>query len=161
MNQSELVQPNSIGWDIPFDVWLEQFTDSKFCLVIRCDTPHTHALSRSIQAGCIPVIIADLLPTFAPFLPATLDVTDYSIMIKNADFIKDPQGKLMKLHNLTDEYIKEKIEALRFAQHVLVIPNYVDNENHQESLFVQAVLKEADKAMEKKWPIYQWKRNPR
>lgn len=55
--------PVSIGFDLPKDVYVEHLVSSQFCLVIRGDTPHSHALLSAIQVGCIPVVISTLRAT--------------------------------------------------------------------------------------------------
>ena len=43
----------------------KEYTDSKFCLNITGDSPHSHTNQRSIRVGCIPVIVADSLPVYS------------------------------------------------------------------------------------------------
>jgi hypothetical protein len=132
---------SNIGFDISREEWLESFPSSKFCLVIRGDSPHTHALIRSVRAGCIPVVISDVYPIYAPIFKSTLNMHDYCIFIDEEKFIRDPQAELNKLQLLSTAEIKTKVDALAFAQRV-ILPD------HPESLFVPAFLKEANKAME-------------
>ena len=42
---------SNIGFDISREEWLKSFSASKFCLVIRGDSPHTHALDSKRQGG--------------------------------------------------------------------------------------------------------------
>jgi hypothetical protein len=71
---------------------------------------------------------------------------DYCIFIDEEKFIRDPQAELNKLQLLSTAEIKTKVDALAFAQRV-ILPD------HPESLFVPAFLKEATKAMEDPVPI--------
>ena len=62
--------------------WLRELGDSKFCLVIRGDTPHSKALWRSIRCGCILVVASDTLPICVPMCKSTLRVRDYAVISK-------------------------------------------------------------------------------
>ena len=130
--------PSSIGFGIQDrEEWLQQYTNSKFCLAVRGDTPHTHALVRSIKVGCIPVLVSDVYPDYAPTLPLTLDMRSFSIVIPERDFVQDPAEALLSaLGRLSPETIRQKLAALRFAQQVALF-------DHPQSLFVPAFLKEA------------------
>ena len=133
--------PSSIGFGIEKkEEWLKQYVDSKFCLAIRGDTPHTHALLRSIKVGCIPVIVSDFYPDYAPTLKSTLDMRSFSIFLDEKDFLQDPGKALSSLVELSEETIREKLSAVRFAQEVALF-------DHPQSLFVPAFLKEAMNTM--------------
>jgi hypothetical protein len=127
---------SSIGFGLPPDEWIWEFPRSKFCLAIRGDTPHTHALLHAVKVGCIPVVISDFYPAFAPSFPSTLKMEEYCIFIPEDDYIRDPSAELLKLMYLSEEEIRRKIEALAFAQKVVLM-------DHPESLFVEAFLKES------------------
>jgi hypothetical protein len=60
---------------------------------------------------------------------------EYAIFIPEKAFLQDPLRELVKLTELTETEIQEKLEALAFAQRV-VLPD------HPESLFVPAFLRE-------------------
>ncbi len=132
---------SSIGWDIDKAEWDLGFRDSKFCLVIKGDSPHSHALWRSIRVGCIPVILADTLPIFAPMFKSTLNMTEYAIILKEDDILINAQQTLLQLQNISEEDLKTKIKHLAFAQRVIFT-------DHPQSLFVPAFLKEAQMATE-------------
>jgi len=128
---------SSIGWDMSSnEQWLKEYVDSKFCLVIRGDSPHSAAFIRSIRVGCIPVIVADCLPIFAPVLKSTLHMSDYTIMLDERKFVKNPEAQLLSLLDMDEEEINNKIKHLAFAQKVMML-------DHPESLFVPALLHEA------------------
>ena len=132
---------SSIGFDIRRDVWERNLMDSKFCPVIRGDSPHSHALWRSIRVGCIPVIIADTMPVFAPLFKNTLNLEDFAVIIKEEDLIKDTWNTLLQLNSISKDDIEIKILHLAFAQCVLFT-------DHPNSLFVPALLKELTMASE-------------
>ena len=127
---------SSIGYGLPPDEWLREFSSSKFCAAIRGDTPHTHALLNAVRVGCIPVVISDFYPMYAPSFPSTLKMEDYCVFIPEDDFIRDPAKELLRLMDLSEGAIRRKLEGLAFAQKVVLI-------DHPESLFVQAFLKES------------------
>jgi hypothetical protein len=128
--------PSSIGPDLPYDDWLREFPSSRFCLAIRGDTPHSHALLRAVKVGCIPVVICDSYPLYAPTLKSSVDMRDYAIFIPEKQFLEDPLQELLKLNDLSEAVIRDKLEALAFAQRVI-------QPDHPESLFVPAFLREA------------------
>jgi hypothetical protein len=128
--------PSSIGSDIPYDEWKREFPSSRFCLAIRGDTPHSHALLRAVKVGCIPVVVCDSYPLYAPTFKSSVNMRDYAIFIPEKAFLEDPLRELRKLADLTETEIREKLEALAFAQRV-VLPD------HPESLFVPAFLRES------------------
>jgi hypothetical protein len=136
LNQLLATTNSSIGYGLPPDDWLREFSSSQFCLAIRGDTPHTHALLNAVKVGCIPVVISDFYPLFAPSFPSTLNMEDYCVFIPEADFIRDPAKELLKLEDLGETMIRRKLEALAFAQKVVLL-------DHPESLFVPAFLKES------------------
>lgn len=132
----QLTVPVSVGFGLNSSQWIHDMTHSKFCLVVRGDTPHSHTLLRAIKVGCIPVIVSDYYPVYAPTLKSSLNMMDYSIFIDEKVFLKDPIGSLKRIQDISSKKIKEKIKALAYAQRV-ALPD------HPDSLFVNAFLKEA------------------
>jgi hypothetical protein len=127
----------SIGYDIPKDLWLERFTSSKFCLVFRGDDPLSHALLRAVKVGCIPVVISDYMPIIAPTFKTSMDMRDFSIFLDEQEFLNNPQDQLASLHDISELEIRTKLIALRYAQQVTC-------PDHPDSLFLPALLREAD-----------------
>jgi hypothetical protein len=137
MNVSwSLLPPSSIGHEIPPAQWARDVSDSKFCLVIRGDNPASNSLFTAVKAGCIPVLISDWFLFYAPPFPTTLDLRDFSIVIAEEEFIQNPHAAIESLRHLPDEWIKSKLQALAWAQRVLLM-------DHPNSLFVPAFLREA------------------
>ena len=132
---------SSIGWEIEKEEWERNFRDSKFCLNIRGDSPHSHALWRSIRIGCIPVIVSNSLPVFAPMLKSSLNMTDYAVILDEQEVVNNPQDTLRQLEDIPEETIELKIKHLAFAQRVLF-------SDHPQSLFIPAFVKEAKMATE-------------
>lgn len=142
--QPDIVQalsPSSIGNGLPKATWEEHFQNSKFCLVTRGDDPSTHALLRSVRVGCVPVVVSDAYPLYAPSMPHSISMHDYCIFIKETDFIQNPLRELSKVLQLGSTLIQQKLAALTMAQRI-VLPD------HPSSLFVPAFLHEAQLAMD-------------
>jgi hypothetical protein len=128
--------PSSVGYDVPLEQWAREFSNSQFCLVIRGDTPHSHALFNAVKAGCIPVIISDVYPFYAPPFPTTLRLWDFCLFLPEREFLTNPLAALQSLQQLPPSVIQAKLHALRFAQRVMLW-------DHPESLFVPAFVREA------------------
>jgi hypothetical protein len=70
---------------------------------------------------------------------------DFCVFIPEADFIRDPAMELLKLKELGETLIRRKLDALAFAQKVVLM-------DHPESLFVPAFVKESMYAYQHKPP---------
>ena len=128
--------------DLPQDEWAASFSDSKFCLAVRGDTPHTHALLRAVQVGCIPVVVSDYYERYAPTFRSLIRMDDYSVLIDEHRFVEDPIGTLVSdLVGLSEESTRRKLEGLRYAQRIMLM-------DHPDSLFVPALLYAANQEME-------------
>lgn len=130
---------SSIGYDLEKEEWLHHFSSSKFCLIVRGDDPKSHALLRAVKVGCIPVVVSDAYPDYAPTLKSSINMHEYCIFIQESDFIKDPKKELRMLEEQSEKDIKEKLLSLAWAQRV-ILPD------HPESLFVPAFLRETIEA---------------
>jgi hypothetical protein len=131
---------SSIGFDIEKEQWEREYPWSKYCFVIRGDSPHSRALLRSVRVGCIPVIVSDFYPYFSPTLRQSISMDDYAIIIDEATFLKDPLAATRAVEReMEGPYkIQAKLEGLAFSQR-LFFPD------HPQSLFVPALLREAYK----------------
>ncbi len=133
---STALPSSSIGWSIPWEKWNRDILDSKFCLVMRGDTPHSHSLLNAVKVGCLPVVISDWYLFYAPPFPATLDMRDFCIFLSEGDFLENPENTLKGLLNISNDVMKAKLRALQWAQRVVIV-------DHPESLFVPAFIREA------------------
>lgn len=142
--------PSSIGWDMDPALWKEHFQDSRFCLVIRGDNPASRALWRSIRAGCLPVIISDFLPYYAPVYRSQLDMQDYAIFVKEREFLVDPVGSLINATRklTTTSESEQRIHNLAIAQRLFVT-------DHPESLFAEAFAAETVASQKKDYYAFQ------
>lgn len=129
----------SFGYDLRHDQWARDMSRSKFCLVVRGDTPHSHALFNAVRVGCLPVVISDWYSEFAGPFKSTLDMSNFTITIKEKAFLSDPQGQIGGLLRLSDEVIREKLSGLAHAQRV-IFPD------HERSLFVPAFFREVERS---------------
>jgi hypothetical protein len=141
----DALPPSSIGFDVSKDEWAADFTSSKFCLVIRSDTPHSHSLLYAVRAGCIPVIVSDDYSLYAPTFKSSIALEDFSVFIEEEKFHENPLRELLKLQELPDDLIHTKLESLYVAQN-LIVPS------HPRSLFVPALLKEVVEAEKHVFP---------
>jgi hypothetical protein len=124
------------GFDAPSrKIWVKEYTDAKFCLVLRGDSPNSHSLLRSVRAGCLPIIISDSYPIYNPALQSSLDMDDFAFFIPEQSFLRDPKGELLKFATLSRQTIHEKIQGVRLAQRI-IFPD------HPQSLIVPALIKE-------------------
>lgn len=126
----------SIGYEIAPEQWIQQFTSSKFCLVIRGDTPNSHALLRAVKVGCIPVVVCDYYTLFSPTFKTSLNIEEFSFFLDEKDFLENPQQRLASLQDIPETEIRKKIRALQYAQ-MITCPD------HADSLFIPAFLREA------------------
>lgn len=132
-------QPVSIGFDIPYEEWQQKFINSKFCLVIRGDTPGSRSLFRAIRAGCMPVIVSDQLPYYQPIYINTFpNWNDFALVVPEDIFLADPVGSLDAAVDALMQsklVLERKIEGLRLLQRIMT-------NDMSDSLFVPALAKE-------------------
>jgi hypothetical protein len=143
----------SLGIDIRNPkLWIQHFGSSKFCFVIRGDSPMSRSHLRAVKVGCIPVIVSDMLPYYSPiFKSSGISMEDYSIIISEHEFLKDPVATVLLLSQLEEPFLKTKLNYLAFAQR-LYFPD------HPQSLFVPALMLEMEHAMKDhfQWNVTHW-----
>lgn len=127
---------SDIGFDSTSKDRFASIASSKFCLVVREDTPHSFSLATAVRAGCIPVIISDDYQMYGGPFKSSMSTTDFAIYIKESSFLADPLEELRKLQHLSDDVVKEMLSHLSIAQRILML-------DHPQSLFVEALLREA------------------
>jgi hypothetical protein len=140
---------SSIGFDLHVQEWMLHFKDSKFCLIIRGDTPSTHSLLSAVRVGCIPVIICDLCSSFSPSLKSSLTIEDFSVSMDEKRFLQNPLGELLKLQEITDFEIEEKLKWLAYAQRIT-------QPDHPQSLFVPAFIYESLEAYKRQLDVSEY-----
>jgi hypothetical protein len=138
-----LMQPSSVGFDIPSEQWNRDFASSKFCLVIRGDNPASRSMYRGIRSGCMPVIISDTLPSYHPLYASLLKFEDFALVVTDEDFLKDPVGSLnAAVHRLSEGELRRKVEGLALLQSIIAA-------DLPDSLFVPAFVSEVVAARQK------------
>lgn len=125
----------SIGYDISKEEWIENFKNSKFGLVIRGDTPGSHAFINSISFGCIPVIISNLFKYIALPFKNIINIKEYSIIINENDFINNPLILIETLFKISKEEIKYKLNKLKDVQKIMLL-------DHKKSKTCNLILDE-------------------
>ena len=131
----QLPQPSSVGFDIPLHDWRRAFYDSKFCPCIRGDNPQTRCLWRSIRAGCIPLVISNMWPRYAPIFKSFLNMTNYAVLVDENQFLHNPVATLVQATNMTTVELQAKIEGLNLVRR-MILPHL------PSSLFVEAFARE-------------------
>lgn len=140
--------PVTIGEDIPKEQWLQEFTNSKFCLAIRGDQPGSRSLNRAVRAGCIPLVVSDSLPTFQRMYSKTLAYDEFALFVTEEEFLKDPVGSMDRVVSLlTPTDLMHKLTGLRLMQRILAV-------DQPDSLFVPAFAREVTETM-KEEPLTQ------
>jgi len=113
-------QPVSIGFDIPHKQWIKEFTDAKFCLIIRGDTAGSRALFRAIRAGCMPLIVSDILPVYQQLYTKSIKYDDFAISLSEDNFLQDPIKSVEDaVSSLSPADLRSKLEGLRLMQRVV------------------------------------------
>jgi Exostosin family len=123
----------SIGTAIPRGQWVAHILDSKYSLVMRGDTPGSHAFINAISAGCIPVIISDLHEYGATPFQDIIPLRSYAIVISEKDFLQNPTILMTTLDQQSEESIRKKLEVLAEIQKRTLL-------NHPESTLCSTIL---------------------
>jgi len=129
----------SIGTCLPHELWVKDILQSKYSLVMRGDTPGSHAFINAISAGCIPVIISDLHEFGATPFQDIIPLNTYSIVISENDFIQNPTILMTILEKETEEDTRKKLAVLAEIQTRTLL-------DHPESTLCSSIL-EAVKRM--------------
>ena len=108
--------PGSLGFDIDKSEWINNWKNSKFSLVIRGDTPGSHAFVNAISVGSIPIIIADKQLKYKigsfeeqvlPF-KKKLKLDNFAVIINEEILLNSPE----KINNIIDQLPENKIKNL-------------------------------------------------
>ena len=138
-NQEEQELPfpgSSVGFNIPHEQWLNDFQNSKYCLIVRGDNPSSRSLFTAIRFGCMPLIVSDALPYYQPIFRSLLKYEDFSIVIDEGKFLLRPAEELNDaIKSLSRNELKARISGLALLQRILVL-------DHPRSLFVPAFVHE-------------------
>ena len=140
MNYLQLFDANdSVGFDIPRDEWIQGWSDSKFCLIIRGDTPSSHAFTNALLSACIPIIINNHFVEVAlPHGTGTgatswLDLNSFSFILEEKEVLKNPSRIVEIVQESSEKLVEKKLKALLEVRKLLLY-------EHPESLVVKTLV---------------------
>lgn len=96
-----------VGFTIPAEEWNRGWPKSRYCLVIRGDTPTSHALYHAVAHGCIPVIISDYIQHVG--IPFGIDVDAFSVRVSEQAWMRDGMHAVIRM---LEKNPVEKLSAL-------------------------------------------------
>ena len=89
---------------------------SVFCLVIRGDTKSSRRLFSAITAGCIPVIISDLISL--PF-SNIINYSSFAIILPEGPVLASPLLMISRLRSMEPDEVRERQRAMCQARQLL------------------------------------------
>ena len=111
----------SIGFGLPHKQWAARWSQSKFCLVIRGDTPSSHTLAAAAAGGCVPVIISSGFELTSLPSAAWLDLRTFAIMVSERYWRHGGLPQLItRLQAISNQDLDRKLVALAAAQPLLL-----------------------------------------
>ena len=115
-----------VGYATNASHWLRGWSRSRFCLVLRGDTPSSHALYHAVASGCVPVVASDGfehvgLPFAAHLAGGSLRLADFAVTLPEAEFEATPERLMATLLALPDDVIWRKLRGIRAAQPLLIM----------------------------------------
>ena len=128
----------NIGYEIPRRAWLSGWSNSRFCLVVRGDTPTSHSFFSALTTYCIPVVISDAYQEVG--MSFGIDINTVAIVIKEDSVLHNPWVILDTLRELSKEDIQSKLWAIQKLQPQLLY-------RHPNSSMVSLVIAEFAKKM--------------
>lgn len=96
---------------LPIYSYIESLQSTRFCLVIRGDTPSTHGFYDSVAANCIPILVSDRFDDVArPLahgsngtLRGGIDVSKFSIIVKEEDWLNDLPSVAARIKKISSD----------------------------------------------------------
>ena len=134
--------PGSVGYDIQRPKWIHNWKNSKFSLVIRGDTPGTHAFVNAISVASIPIIISDKYKHFGSFEEQVLPfkdkikLSDIAIIINEKILLQSPNKINWIISKLPEQKIKNILENIKRVQKYLL---YFSKDNKMVDAFLDEV----------------------
>ena len=116
--------------------WLRGWQDSKFCLVIRGDTPTSHSFYRAVKSSCIPVLISTGFEAVGFPFSSFVDLSSFVVEISEEEWLENGiTGLEQSLNSIAtnSSLIQSKLTALHRVQPILVW-------NHPDSITTTSVL---------------------
>lgn len=128
-----------------FDNYVNDMTNSQFCLVIEGDSPSSRRLFDAMVAGCIPVFIgSNYSKPFENIIP----YDDFSIRISKDEWLYDAREHLERINEISDE------EALEMQSKMLKYVKYIDWRNGDDVF--EGILSNMDLIREDSDQHVQW-----
>ena len=130
---------SSVGFAIPRQEWLQGFSRSKFCLVVRGDTPTSHSWTAALQACCIPVFISDHFADVAlPFgdgngPPSWLALESFAFLVAESEVLNNPNRMVDVVLEASEVEVEAKLKGLMEVRRLFMY-------DHPESLLVEALV---------------------
>jgi hypothetical protein len=109
-----------VGLDKPQQEWLSELEQSKFCLVMRGDTPSSHGLINAIKVGCVPVILSDSFQLVGQPFPTQLPWSLFTVALSEQAFAADPYAVLRFLWQFPVRYQQSLLKHLKQSQSALL-----------------------------------------
>lgn len=101
------LQPNIAMGRMRINEYANTLADSKFCLVIRGDTPSTHALSDALAATCVPIIVSDRFLTVAAPFQEKVDYGTFTVAISEKQWTEDVSAVVQRIVSI-DQNVRVK-----------------------------------------------------
>jgi hypothetical protein len=126
----------SVGFTIPEKEWISGWGRSRFCFIVRGDTPSTHSFAHAIASNCIPIVISDHFDEVAlPFgngrgPPDWLSLEDFAFVFTESVAIAEPGAILAAVSD--EASVREKLRALTAIRPLLLY-------SHPQSKVAEAV----------------------
>lgn len=117
--------------------WLRGWQNSKFCLVIRGDTPTSHAFYRAIKSSCIPVLISTGFEAVGMPFSSFVDLSSFVVKISEDEWLKGGLADLEQKLNViasNSTLMESKLQALHDVQPIMIW-------NHPHSITTTSVLR--------------------
>jgi hypothetical protein len=101
---------------VPMDEFITEQHNSKFCLVIRGDTPSSHGFYDALAANCVPIIVSDKWePVAGPYasgrhgeLVGGVARDAYTLQFSESRWMNDIEGVAAEIENVLADRTKAK-----------------------------------------------------
>ena len=124
-----------VGYDITRKKWIKRWSRSKFCLVIRGDTPTSHSFYLALSSFCIPIIISDLFHLVGVPFNIDLDLANIAIRIKENSVLSNPNVIIDTIQALKQHEIITKLKNIQTYQKKFLY-------RHTNNTIVEQVIQE-------------------
>ena len=106
---------SDVGFRMPHGRWLTAWATARWCLVMRGDTPTSHAFYNAIAGGCLPVVISDGFEAVGS-PPFGIVLESLAVVVSETSFTANPNALLSMLEALPEPVVAAKLRALAAAQ---------------------------------------------